>query len=85
MDQFQPQPMDADAPLWRITDTYDSYGPASPGQTTRIKGVKFVTRDGQNSYVEVPFVAGWQQRAIQLVDEHARELIGFVGTTSSGV
>lgn len=81
MQQFEQQvPV---KPAWEIVDVSDSFGPAAPGQTTRIKHIDFVTRDGQRSYVEVPFVAGWKERAIQLVDAHARELMGFVGTTSA--
>lgn len=80
-DQFMSQ--DGSRPLWRVVDVTDTYGPAAPGQTTRIKHVDYETRGGHTSYVEVAFTNGWQQRAIALMDEHAVELDTFASATSS--
>ena len=80
MTQQMPESQEPD---WTITGTEDTFGPIGPGGALRMKRVKFVTRDGQESYVDVPMTGDWRTAAIKAVAKHAEELLGFVGVTSA--
>jgi hypothetical protein len=78
-------PDNGQTPLWKITNVRDAFTLAGVGQQTRIKQIDFELFNGTTSYVEVPFVRGWQDAAIKMVDEHARELIQLMAQQGESV
>lgn len=67
-------------PRIKVMDVRDSFGPAAPGQSTRIKVVSFTIDDGTPQYIEVPLTQGWVERARSEIIQHAADIIDLLGT-----
>lgn len=75
----------SDGPSIRITRILDSFGPAAPGQNTRIKVVYFKVDGLNESSVEVPLTDNWVEEARSAVVQHAAELLELYHTQFGGM
>jgi len=67
-------------PNIKITRVVEGFGPAAPGQTTRVMNVYFTVNKTPEQHVEVPLEPGWVERAKSEVIQHAADIIDLLST-----